>query len=326
MSKTFRRFAWLAIRLLFVGVILLFVFSRVDLSAFIAQARSLDLGYVLLGLVFWCIALLIVALRWKVLMDVSLPGTRLWSLFVFNFVGIFYNQFLPGSIAGDVVKGYYLARTQANKINIYSSVLMDRIIGIIANGVLGVIALATNALVLQALQIDANLPPMLLALTAIGLVVGYVLLRVVERWADRLPGFIAPVYQSARLYLRHPAALLKAAAISVLFFLIWTLSVWCLALSARLRMLDFPTALLILAAVNVAQLIPLSVNGWGVREGALIVLLSAYAVPPEQALLVSLLVAAAGLLTAVIGGIIVLADYRYIRETQSTAAQSGSAL
>jgi glycosyltransferase 2 family protein len=120
--------------------------------------------------------------------------------------------------------------------------------------------------------------------------------------------------------------LLKAAAISILFFLIWALSVWCLALSAGLRMLDFPTALLILAAVNVAQLIPLSVNGWGVREGALIVLLSAYAVPPEQALLVSLLVAAAGLLTAVIGGIIVLADYRYIRETQSTAAQSGSPL
>jgi uncharacterized protein (TIRG00374 family) len=320
MKKTFRRYLWLAVRLLFVGVIFAFIVSRVDLPTFFSQVRSLDIGYLLLGLLAWGVALVIVAFRWKVLMDVGAPGTRLWSLFIFNFVGIFYNQFLPGNITGDVVKGYYLARTQANKVNIYSSVLADRIIGILANGVLGVIALATNTLVLKTLQVDANVPTILLVLTAVGLIVGFALLRVIERWENRMPGFIVPVYQSIKVYTQHPAVLLKAAVISIIFFLTWTLSIWFLALSAGLRMLDFPTALLILAAVNVVQLIPLSINGWGVREGALILLLSAYAVPAEQALLVSLLVAAAGLLSAAVGGIIVLADYREIRAAQHPSA------
>jgi uncharacterized membrane protein YbhN (UPF0104 family) len=181
------------------------------------------------------------------------------------------------------------------------------------NGLLGVVTLIGNMLVLETLGLDANAPIIFLLLAAAGLVGGYVLFPMLGRWERRMPSLAASFYRSIRLYMEHPGSLVKAVIVNFAFFLVWSLAFWCLALAAGLNQLAFPTVLLILAVVSFAQFIPLSINGWGVREGALILLLSAYGVPGEQALLLSLLVAVVNLAVAALGGLVVLVDYRYVQ-------------
>jgi uncharacterized protein (TIRG00374 family) len=313
------RYLWLLVRLAVVVVVLVIIATRLDLQTLTAQAKLLDYRYIGFGLLLWMIALVVASFRWKILIDVITPGASLISLLIFNFVGIFYGQFLPGSVTGDIVKGYYLARTQADKVGIMSSVLIDRFIGIGVNGLLGLMALMSNNVILNALGVSRRIATLLMVAIAVCLVIGYIMFRVIGRWESRFPRFFVPVYSSIRLYFQEPSALIKAALSSLVFFLVWSLALLCLAFAVGLNTLDFPTILLILAALNFAQFIPISINGWGVREGALIVLLSAYHVQAEKSLILSLLTVMPSLIVAVFGGIVVMLDYHYIGQQKSLA-------
>lgn len=241
------------------------------------------------------------------------PGVSVFSLFAFNLIGVFYSQFLPGNITGDLVKGYYLARTEADKGPVFSSVVVDRFIAIVMNGLLGLIALFANQVILSALKIDAMLPMVTLIIVTVGLVSGFFMLSHLGSWENRLPAVVASFVHSIRQYANHPFALSKAVVVNFLYFLIWSLAFWCLMQAIGLTQLSYITALLILAAVGFVQVVPISINGRGVRESALILLLGFYGVSSERALLFSLLIAAVNILLAFIGGIIVLADYRHVR-------------
>jgi uncharacterized protein (TIRG00374 family) len=308
------RYLWIIVRVLFISAIFLLIFSRINLSLFLIQVRGIQLGYALAGLVVVILAIGIVTLRWKILLDVVAPGVKLVSLLVFSFVGIFYSQFLPGNVTGDLVKGYYLARTNQNKVSIFSSVIVDRFTGISINGLIGLVALSTNTTILKAIRMNPNVPVILVILTLVGVVAAGFVFMIFSRWQHRFPAVIVSFYEAFRLYLKHPVALAKAGIVNLIFFFVWGIGFWALALSVGLSQLNFPTIILILAAVNFTQTIPISINGWGMREGALILLLAAYGVPGEQALLLSLLVAVTNLSAAVLGGVFVLADYRHIRQ------------
>ena len=125
-SKQRYRYLWLTLRILFIATIFALIFSRIDLSLLFVQVRELRVGYTVAGFGMILVAIVIVSVRWKILLDLIAPGIKLLPLVIFNLVGIFYSQFLPGNVTGDLVKGYYLARTDRDKVSVFSSVVVDR--------------------------------------------------------------------------------------------------------------------------------------------------------------------------------------------------------
>jgi uncharacterized membrane protein YbhN (UPF0104 family) len=288
----------------------------VDLITFTRQLHQMNLVLVLLGGVLTFLSLSIASLRWKVLTDLIVPGTRLRSLVAFNLIGAFYSQFLPGSISGDLVKGIYLSRAHANKAAVISSALAERVIGIASNGLISLVALFGSGLTLQALGLNQAVLLGLFGLLVVGLPVIYLgLSRFPEHWLSHFPRPLAAAYRVIQPFLGQPAAIIRVVLISVGYFLVWTSSTWCLASAVGLPGLTFSMSILILAVVNIALIVPISLNGWGVREGALIVLLSIYGVSSEQALLLSILIAFTSMAVSLIGGMLVLIDYREARRT-----------
>jgi len=73
------------------------------------------------------------AIRWRILLQVQgiqLSFPRVAGLF---FIGMFYNQFLPGGTGGDIIKTYLLLKeTPTKKAGALLAVLFDRLIGLIA--------------------------------------------------------------------------------------------------------------------------------------------------------------------------------------------------
>jgi len=303
-----RHAIWLVIRAVFVVAVLGYIVSRLDLQVLLAQAQSIQPGYVLLGFAVWFVSLILATLRWYVLARSVTTAVSFSFLLRYSFVGIFYSQFLPSSISGDVVRGIYVARARTDKAAMFSSSLVERVIGMATNGAVGLLALcaAPEILHLFGLEMETALGLVILILLAAS--AGYVVLQRAKLPEHRLPRVILVPYQTLRAYTAKPIAMGLSLLISVVYFLLWTVALWALGLAVGINQINFTAMLVVLSAINVAQILPLSVNGWGVREGALVALLAIYGVQAETAVLLSLLWALVALLAAVVGGILLVTD------------------
>ncbi len=326
-SSPLRRL-FLGIRIVFVVSILGVISSTLDWYELWRKLSDIRPPLVLLGFSLILLLQFIVVSRWYVLLRSLDAAVPLMPLLAFHLVGIFYSQFLPTNISGDLAKGYYLSRARVDRIKVVSSALVDRLIGLVSNGTLGLFALTQAPEVLDKLGISSRFVTIILLGILGGILVGYGVLFFIQKWAQCLPQFLRSINDVLFCQAQHPITVMLAVLISVSHFLGWTFCIWLLAISVRITDISYFTVLLLLAAVNVVQFIPLSINGWGVREGTLVVFLGLYGVSAERAILLSLLIAFSGLMLAVVGGCLVLIDYRYqkqaVTETGSHSELSNS--
>jgi len=313
-SKRLRNVMWQVLRIAVVALILWFVLRDLDFGTLLNSLRSVRPAYFLLAVGVWLVAVGFASLRWKVLISAISSDTPLLSTFIYNLIGAFYSQFLPGNITGDVVKGYYMARTQAKKAAMLSSAVIDRILGLVINGTIGFIALGFSPILLEVFELPRWVGWAVVVLVVVGVAFGLAVVGWLARFEDRFPTPIAKVYRIIADYVDHLWVLARATILSIVYFLVWAVAIWILAHSARIDVVDYSTALLLLAAVNLVTVLPISVNGLGVREGTVVFLLGQFGVQSERAFVLSLLILAINLLVGIVGGIFVMLDYRHIRE------------
>jgi len=114
----------------------------VAVSALYLTFRGEDLGKiadVLLGLNLWIIAAflgiwalsqLVFVARWSLLLRVQSIYIGFWTAFKLHLLGIFYNNCLPTSMGGDLLRAWYVTTHTDKKLEAALSVLVDRIIGL----------------------------------------------------------------------------------------------------------------------------------------------------------------------------------------------------
>ena len=102
------------------------------------MTRDADPWLLMLSVAIFPITILVTSIRWRRLLaalDIHLPLTKTLAL---NWVGLFYNTFIPmGSTGGDLLKAYYAAKHTPHKTRAVMSVLVDRIIGLLVLIILG---------------------------------------------------------------------------------------------------------------------------------------------------------------------------------------------
>ncbi len=286
--------------------------SRLDLTTTIDALGRYRWPYLLLAFVLFVLSCPIAALRWKLFA----PGTSLRKLLELTLIGQFYSIVLPGQIAGEVVKAYRLGRGNADAERLAASVFVDRVIGVIA---LLLVACAGIALS------PHRLPEALLATIAAMMLLlffGLFALRIPALHAlalgsahgisgTRLRRF-APALERAIAAWRHfsgtPSRLLLSLLLGIAFQLLAIGIYAVLGTNIGIDLTPFDWAWVV-AVASVAVLLPLSIGGLGVREGALIGCLAFLGVPGESAVALSLGVFAVMLLGALLGGVLELAHH-----------------
>src|SRR5437868_10280324 len=113
---------------------LIWVFHDPNQRAKMAEAlRTADYRWVGAGILAYVLVEVFAAFRWQILLRVQkirLSFPRVAGLF---FIGMFYNQFLPGGTGGDIIKIYLLLKeTPDKKAGALLAVLFDRLIGLLA--------------------------------------------------------------------------------------------------------------------------------------------------------------------------------------------------
>ena len=135
MKKT----ALLVLKLAFGIAVFELVLRRIDLAksvALIHEARPFPLAAAFLSV---ALSNVLIVSRWKAILDATgfrVPFGRLTAV---NLVGIFLSNFLPGSVAGDVVKVFYIVTPQQSG-RVMSATFLSRVVGMLATFLLGLLA------------------------------------------------------------------------------------------------------------------------------------------------------------------------------------------
>lgn len=98
------------------------------IGGLLEQSPNLPIFIGLAAIAVACTSLQFV--RWFVLVRaLNLPFT-IQNAFRLGLVGCFYNAFLPGSVGGDLVKAYIIARDTPGKHSAVATVIADRLVGL----------------------------------------------------------------------------------------------------------------------------------------------------------------------------------------------------
>jgi len=235
------------------------------------------------GLVAWAWALLLASrlvtvIKWDALLrakGMAFPyGYLLRVVWVSNFLG----HFLPGAIGGDNIRMFTVARQVDRAPDAVSTVLMERITGTVSLAALAVCGGCWSFFRWGRSEI-------LLALTLpVGLLVaGLVLLwtPIGEQWMgwglrrlEGLPGhrFLAELHEAVRSFRDDPGPVSLSLGLSLVNQLLRVGSVFLCAQALRLP-LGFGETLVLVPAILFISMLPITVAGLGVREGAFILLL-----------------------------------------------------
>jgi uncharacterized membrane protein YbhN (UPF0104 family) len=226
-------------------------------------------------------AQLVSARRWQMLakpMGFHAPFRRFAGLY---FIGMYFNLFLPTSVGGDVVRAWSLDDNSQRRMSAFLSVFADRL-----NGLLVLLMVACVGV----LVCPVPLPPWVpigiwcVALcTAVGVATVSVGSGILARSES-----LRRVADAVRHYWLHPRVLVVTACLSVIVQLANVLLVWLIGRALGLDV-PFTYCAVFVPLVTLLTMLPLSLNGMGIREGGTVLFLSAAGVDEGAALCLSVL-------------------------------------
>jgi glycosyltransferase 2 family protein len=295
-SRT-RQWLIIALKLVVSVGLLVLLFSRTDLRSLWSNVRSASLPWVLAALGFYLVQMLVATWRWGVLLvpqGINLGQRRLLSSYL---VATFFNNFLPSNIGGDVIRIRDTAGPAQSRTLAATVVLIDRGIGLMglvlvaamgataAAGAGGVRAVPVLPSWLWAGFLLASLvsAPVLLAPAGVGRLLQPLTVFHPEWVGDRITRITEALARFRERPLSLANAFAGAVAVQALLVLFYT---------AVARSLNIPISVWHLAVIVpvsfVVQMVPVSVNGFGVREATFSFYFSRLGLPLESAMALSL--------------------------------------
>ncbi|HTZ18637.1 MAG TPA: lysylphosphatidylglycerol synthase transmembrane domain-containing protein [Dissulfurispiraceae bacterium] len=301
MSKKIKKALILSAKISVSTVLIIYLLLKVGGMSVIENAVLLSPVHFLSAVVLYLFAIYLSSLRWKLLVPRAVGLRRLFSMYM---VGSFFNTCLPGIIGGDAVKAYYLnselkkcppdvtrARDLGNSAISVASVFMDRYIGLAALLSIGLAVFPAGFDLLRRTHAVWAMPLLLTGFIAASVL----LFRF--RLGERLR-FLVGVYDYFSFYFAERRVLMKTFLYSLLVQLVVVASVYVLAQGMSLDV-TFLSLLVFLPLIILIAMVPVSISGIGIREGAFVFFLGAIGVPPDKAMTLSILwflsVVAAGL-------------------------------
>ena len=250
--------------------------------------------------------------RWQWILEVQGLRLSFWRACSITFVGMFFNAFMLGATGGDVMKAWYVAHeTHHKKAEAVASVIVDRIIGLLG---LFVVALIMMGIFHHRVFDDGRLRTF--AFITLAVVATTVAITIAGLWkgaADKFPGIRArlqkiPKYDTLRrmvdayrVYASHPAVLIKTFLITIGVHIFSMLAIVCIGKGLGITQAGLVDYFLYLPIINSVSAIPITISGFGLREGMYVAMFSRVGVLGAAALAMSLLGYLATLFWSVVG-------------------------
>lgn len=315
-----RRYGLLGVKLAISIALLVILFSKIDVGRLWQSARTASLWWIAIALALYVVNVMASVWRWWLLLEaqhVSVPPLRLLGSFL---VALFFNNFLPSNIGGDVIRIADTAKPAGSKTLATTVVLVDRMMGLM--GLVLVAALGAS----MAASVVRHAPspiwptwlwagflfgvvaatPALMAPAGFGRLLQPLAVIHPEWIGDRIVSITATLTR----FRAKPGAL--AGCFGGAIFVQATTVAFYAAVAYALRVNITPWDLAVIVPLSfVVQMLPVSVNGFGVREATFSFYFTRLGLPIESALLLSLGATALVMFVSLSGAAVYIARGRH---------------
>jgi hypothetical protein len=257
----------LIVKILITVAILALIARSIDLTAVFNVVRNMSPQYLLYALVMQLLSAALASYRWYLIMRRLQFGQGPLFYLKSYLKGSFFNQALPGGIGGDAYRVLECAALGNGKKAAFYGVLLDRILGLIGILLLNLIAnIAHPGLLPTPIFHLLNA----IALGGITAVIVFAMLGKIDRFAGyKLTRHMHEISADLRRVYHDPSAIALHSVISVLIHFVSMLAVYFIGIGVGLNY-SLLTFLVLVPPVMLLTIAPISLAGWGVREGGMI--------------------------------------------------------
>ncbi len=272
------------LRLAITSAILVAILRAIDIKHVGQILQHAQLGLLALAIFLQFGSTAVSAYRWQIIMQNLGFGQTFLFYWQSYFKGMFFNQGLPTSIGGDAVRVLDVAKHGFRKRDALYGVMVDRAVGL---GALMLLSLFAYLIKPDLLPMSVYRPMLMLIITGL---VGFLSLLIIGKmqWLNRYPKLaffniiterLYQIFRTQRLLLITLSLLIPFLALLGFFATGW-------ALGLRYNLMIY---FAIVPVAIILTIIPVSIAGWGVREGALVGLFSLIGADKATVLTMSLL-------------------------------------
>ncbi|MEE4311441.1 MAG: lysylphosphatidylglycerol synthase transmembrane domain-containing protein [candidate division KSB1 bacterium] len=295
-----------------------FLFHKLGLKNVLSQLISVNIYWLLLGIVIFSLSNVLGAFQWHLLLKSKAISLPFYRVLYFYYTGLFFNNFLLGYVGGDAVRIYDITKSTGKNSDAVSSVFFDRFTGFVVSTSMALIA----ALYWMKLFSSGKI------LFSVFILFLYLVLMLVlffnKRLIDKLSAvfkFFLPekvklkakeIYMGINGYRHHKLVLLKVACISLLVqgMRIFVHYFAARAVGVRINPIYF---IIFLPIIALLASIPISIGGIGVRESSGVALFSTIWKVQADIVAFEFLAYLIGIISTLPGGILFIFQKEHIK-------------
>ena len=301
-NRTRRSFAFAAKAAISVAL-LYFCLRTVDFEGLGQRLDRIEFGWVTFVIAVFALQTLAATVRWQQIVVACGAALAFRRAFYYMMVAAFFNQTLPSTVGGDGARLYLLARNGAGWRIASYSVLVDRGVGLYFLAFLVAICLPWSLVLIK----DPLGRTALIAIGLGGVTAGLLFLAlafVPKTLADRwwVTRHIAGVAGMLLQLCRSVRTALTISGLSIFIHLLTVAAAWGAAKSIAAP-LGFIDALFLVPPVILISAIPISIAGWGIREGVMMVAFGYAGLHQSDGLIVALLLGFGPFVVGAVGAI-----------------------
>ena len=302
--------------------LLAWIATRVDLTDSFASVAAVPVWVLVMVSGMMGATFFAAAARWgRALQNFSIRLSS-WRLFSYYLMGLFFSLFLPTSVGGDAFRVYAVARACGRPAAVLFATLQERLVGLC-----GAVTVSLAVMPIMAHILPPEIRPAILAVQGATVVVAVFvlypplvfsllgpLLRALRGLARSLPRLHSD-FMAARiervveglenLVRTRPTRVTEMLALGLLPAIIVSLAYREILSSMGISV---PVAffMLIIPLVWIIRLLPISLGGIGLGEGAFVVLAALGGIDQEKAFAAAVLVLAIQIAWSMLGGALLL--------------------
>jgi uncharacterized protein (TIRG00374 family) len=295
-------------------LVLLYFLVRDEFPSILQVLNRADRPMIAVSVLLFLLTVAVMAWRLRIILAVKGLRISLSEGCQLTFVGFFFNNFLPTSVGGDIVKAMCAARITKSTVHSITSILMDRMFGLFT-----FILIPSLTLLFFMRQIgNPMVPKVVYTFFGLSCLCFFLLfnrkvgrkLRFLQNFMDQfgLGRKLREVYEGLHDFVNHKWVVFFALALSIAGQTVSILVLYLmgLAMGIHTAMIYF---FLLVPVIQLVSMLP-SLNGLGIREGAFIYFLTPY-MGKEYAAALGILWLGLLIFLSVIGGVVYLIRHDY---------------
>lgn len=313
----FRKKAFLFFKILLSSLLIVWIIKKVDYHEFINILSKANIPFLLIGVSWLVLDRFFMSYRWNILLvakNIKIPFSQIVKIY---FLGSFSGNFLPSSVAPDAVRTYYASRYHSGISDIVSSVLVDRILGVFSMTVIAIFSLFFIFLGGGEINIKSFMAMLSILILIVILIYSEKIIKITS--IDKIMKYLSlskdniliknleNVYHSCNEYKNNYSVIMKALIVSFFIQILSILVIYVISLSVHVDISIIPLFLFV-PLINILIMLPVSIGGIGLQEGAFIYFFSQMGVTAQEALTVALLFRGITILVSLPGGILYIME------------------